>query len=235
MELALRDVAKLLGVSENTIRGWVRHDGLPAHRLSEEYRFSRAELFEWATARGHDVAGDLFAQSTSDEAMPGLGEALEAGGVHHGLAGVDRESALRSLVSRMPLPRDVDPEFLLHVLLAREAMQSTAIGDGIAIPHVRNPILLHVRRPLVTLGFLEAPVDFKALDGWPVHTLFAVVSPTVRAHLHLLSRLAFALRDPAFRTLVLLRAAGAEIADEARRVERELERRMSDGAESATS
>jgi mannitol/fructose-specific phosphotransferase system IIA component (Ntr-type) len=90
----------------------------------------------------------------------------------------------------------VDREFLYKVLLARESLGSTGIGDGIAIPHVRNPIVLHLSRPIVTLCFLERPVDFGALDGQPVNTLFTLISPTVRAHLHLLSRLAFTLRDP---------------------------------------
>src|SRR5438034_985186 len=62
----------------------------------------------------------------------------------------------------------------------REALQSTGVGDGIAIPHVRNPIVLHVSRPMITLCFLERPIDFGALDGKPVHVLFSLISPTVR-------------------------------------------------------
>jgi PTS system nitrogen regulatory IIA component len=131
----------------------------------------------------------------------------------------------------MTLPDRVDREFLVHMLLAREALQSTAVGDGIAIPHVRNPIVLHVAEPGITLGFLDEPVDFGALDGRDVHTLFAVVSPTVRTHLHLISRLAFALRDGGFRDVVLRRAEAAEILRHARRVEDELARRAAPDAE----
>ena len=81
-------------------------------------------------------------------------------------------------------------------ILAREALGSTGIGDGIAIPRVRNPIVLHLSRPIVTLCFLERPVDFGALDGQPVTTLFTLISPTVRAHLHLLSRLSYNMQLP---------------------------------------
>ena len=119
----------------------------------------------------------------------------------------------------MKLPEDVDPEFLYQVLLAREALGSTGIGDGIAIPHVRNPIVLHLSRPTVTLCFLEQPVDFGALDGQPVSTLFTLVSPTVRAHLHLLSRLAFALRHPRFKAAVQSQASREEILDALREAE----------------
>src|SRR5262249_49982160 len=119
-------------------------------------------------------------------------------------------------------PRALDRDFLLSVLLAREALGSTAIGDGVAIPHVRNPIVLEVARPIVGLCFLAQPIDFGALDGKPVHTLFSLVSPTVRAHLHLLSRIAFLLRDARFRAALERRAGRDEILAEARRVEREL-------------
>src|SRR6266704_2983102 len=120
----------------------------------------------------------------------------------------------QGVVDLMKLPDEVDRDFLYKVLLAREALGSTGVGDGIAIPHVRNPIVLHLSRPMVTLCFLERPVDFGALDGQPVTTLFTLISPTVRAHLHLLSRLGFALRDPAFKSAVTRQTSRDEILDE---------------------
>jgi len=83
--------------------------------------------------------------------------------------------------------------------LAREALGSTGIGDGIAIPHPRNPIVLDVEQPHLSLLFLENPVDFDALDKMPVHALFTIISPTVRIHLHLLSRIAYMLHNANFR------------------------------------
>jgi PTS system nitrogen regulatory IIA component len=71
----------------------------------------------------------------------------------------------------------------------------------------------------VTLCFLERPVDFGALDGKPVHCLFTLVSPTIRAHLHLLSRLAYALRDPGFQAVIQRQGLRDEILTESRRVE----------------
>lgn len=98
-------------------------------------------------------------------------------------------------------------------------MASTGIGDGIAIPHVRNPVVLHVERPLITLCMLSEPVDFAAVDGKPVHTLFTLVSPNVRTHLQVLSRLAFALRQVGFLSAVLHRDPPAEIMSQVRRLE----------------
>ena len=108
--------------------------------------------------------------------------------------------------------------------LARETLGSTGVGDGIAIPHVRNPVVLHVR-PAVTLCFLEHPVDFGALDGIPARALFLLVSPTTRAHLHLLSRLGAALHDAELKRLVREQGGRDEILAAFRRVEAGFPRR----------
>jgi PTS system nitrogen regulatory IIA component len=65
-------------------------------------------------------------------------------------------------------------------------------------------------------------VDFQAIDGAPVHTLFTLVSPTVRAHLHLLSRLAFCLRDKHLRSILEEEAGRDVILEGFREVEAEL-------------
>ena len=67
--------------------------------------------------------------------------------------------------------------------------------------------------------FHQDRFDFGAVDGKPVHTIFSMVTPTIRQHLHLLSRLAAALHDKGFRAAVARRAKGEEIVAEARRVE----------------
>lgn len=203
MKLTVRDAAELLDVSEKTIYRWIQSGYLPAYKINEQYRFHRAELLEWATSQRVNVSPKIFLEpETPVSALPSLLGALKSGGIHYRVSGQTRDETLRSVVQLMPLPDGVDRGFLLSVLLAREALGSTGIGDGIAIPHIRNPIVLHVSQPLVSLGFLEQPVDFMALDGKPVRVLFTLVTPTVRAHLHLLARLSFMLRDPQFKNAV---------------------------------
>ena len=225
MQLNVRDAARLLNVSEKTIYRWITQGSLPAYRVNEQYRFNRAELLEWATSRKINVSVEIFHEPESHAGpMPGLVDALEAGGIFYRLGGKDKESVLRAVVETMRLPEEVDREFLFRVLLAREALGSTGVGDGIAIPHVRNPVVLHVPRPSICLCFLEQPIDFGSLDGQPVFALFSLVNPTVRTHLHLLSRLSFALHDPQFKTAITRQAARDEILDQARRVEAGLRR-----------
>ena len=66
--------------------------------------------------------------------------------------------------------------------------------------------------------------DFGAIDGKPVFALFGLISPTVRVHLHVLSRLAYGLQDPGFKAAVIRKAPAAEILNEARRVEAAIQR-----------
>jgi PTS system nitrogen regulatory IIA component len=220
MQLSIRDLTKLLNVAEGTISRWIKQRGLPAQQVGGQYRVNRAELLEWATANQVRVSLELFDHLETDaETVPSLAEALENGGIHYGLQDTNKEQALRALVQILPLPEGVDRELLLRLFLAREASASTAIGDGIAIPHVRNPIVLHVARPAVTLAFLAQPVDFGALDGKPVQVLFSIVSPTNRGHLQLLSRLSFALHDAKLRKTVVNNGSREAILQEVRRVE----------------
>jgi PTS system nitrogen regulatory IIA component len=223
MQLTIRDIAKFLKVSESTIARWIKQRGLPAQEVGGRYRVNRAELFEWATANDVKVSLELFDHlETDSEPMPSLVEALEAGGIFYRLQGMSKDRALRALVQVLPLPEGIDRELILRLFLAREASASTAIGDGIALPHVRNPMVLHVERPMVTLCFLEKAVDFGALDGKPVHALFSLVCPTMRSHLQMLSRLAYALHVEEFKEVVIRQGQREEILEEARRVEASL-------------
>jgi PTS system nitrogen regulatory IIA component len=226
MQLSTRDASAVLNVTEATVIRWIRQRGLPARHVAGQYRFHRAELLEWATVNGVKLRADLFDRFDDEEPPPNLADALERGGIFYGLRDTNRDRAIAALVEVLPLPADIDRSLLLRLFLAREDAASTGVGEGIALPHVRNPIVLHVPRPMVTLCFLEKPVDFGAIDGQPVHTLFAAVSPTTRAHLQLLARIAHALHDREFKTAVTAQAPAETILREARRVDAGLANRV---------
>ena len=220
MNLTVRQAAAYLHVDESTVRKWIAKRGLPSHRVNEGLRLNALELWEWATEQGVPVSRSLLDQERkSPERIPPLSALLTAGGIYHEVGGDDKAGVLRELVTRLPLPADVDRGFLASVLEAREAMGSTGIGDGIAIPHVRNPILLHVSEPVITLCLLRRAVDFGAIDARPVHALFSVVSPNVPAHLRILAQIAFILRDPELRRLLRERANTSAILERVRVVE----------------
>jgi PTS system nitrogen regulatory IIA component len=211
MELTARDAARLLGVSEATVYEWLRSGALPSHRVRDAYRLNRVELLEWAAARNMKVSPEIFRENGAAPREGLLAQALRRGGVIHDLPCTDKASALRAVCDRLPLPERVDREELHAVLVAREAMCSTGIGEGIAIPHPRGPLVLGLPDPQVTLAFLHEPIEYGALDRKPVAVLFVIVSTTVRVHLELLSHLMFALQDASFRRLLAARASADEL------------------------
>lgn len=212
MQLTVHQAASYLGVNEATVRRWITQRSLPAHRVNERLHLNAIELWEWATENGIAVSRRLLDQARRrpDDVAP-LSDLLAAGGIHYDVGGEGKTDVLREIVARLPLPADADRQFLVTVLEAREAMGSTGIGGGIAIPHVRNPIVLHVEAPFVTLCLLRHPVAFDAVDGKPVHALFTLISPNVPTHLRMLAQLGFVLRDDGLRQLLAQRAGATEL------------------------
>lgn len=220
MQLNVRDVARLMRVPERTVHRWVNQEQLPAHLVGGQLHFNRVELLEWATSRKLATPADFPGQPAAAAGdSDGLAQALTAGGVLYDTPGDSRQSALAAVVERMPLPENFDRRRLLDLFLSRESIGSTGVGDGIAIPHPRYPVVLPVRSATATICFLQQGIDFNAPDRKPVDTLFVLVSPTVHCHHKLLSQLATALQDGAFRELIRRRATQAAILSELRRLE----------------
>ena len=111
----------------------------------------------------------------------------------------------------------VDPEALRRVLEERELLASTAIGDGIAIPHGK---LDSVEQLVGTLGRSQAGLEFDSIDGKPTHLVFMLVAPasSTGVHLKALARLSRLFRDADFRQRLLTASDAAAmyqvIADE---------------------
>jgi PTS system nitrogen regulatory IIA component len=166
---------------------------------------------EWATARNIKCSPEIFRENGIKPPALLLTNALRRGGVIYDLDCRDKSSALRAVCNVLPLPPKVDREELHSVLVAREALCSTGIGNGVAIPHPRGPIVLGIAEPQVSLGFLRKPIEFGALDKKPVSILFVIVSTPVHVHLLLLSHLMYGLQDQEFRQLLDAHAAQDQI------------------------
>jgi len=220
MLLTVRQAAALLRSSERQVYRWVDDGEIPFQRVRDQVRFNRTDLLDWATSRRLPISLEAFdAGLDPEDRAPSLARALRAGGVHAGIEAADREAALREVVERTPIPESIDRELILEVLLAREQASSSALGDGIAIPHVRQPVVAPGAESTVSVSYLQAPVPFGAPDGKPVSTVFFIISPTVRKHLQMLAHLARALQEPGFRTALDRRAALDELVELAARLE----------------
>jgi PTS system nitrogen regulatory IIA component len=92
----------------------------------------------------------------------------------------------------------LDRERLFQVLLERENLQSTGIGDGVAIPHGKMPGLAHL---VASFARSQTGIDFQSIDGQPTHLFFLLVVPEHSGgqHLKALARISRFFRDAAFR------------------------------------
>ena len=128
MELLVKDVVRLLNVPENTVYAWIEEKKLPVCTVNGQIRVSKVDLLEWATQSGIALTAKfLGALSGQDLALPEMTEALERGNILYNIPGKDKPSVLRSVVKAITLPARVDRDFLLQVLLAREALGSTRV------------------------------------------------------------------------------------------------------------
>ncbi len=138
-----------------------------------------------------------------------LGEILAPERVRAELSAGTKEEAVAELAELLGRGVAVAPAAeIARVLLERERLSSTAIGEGIAIPHGR---LAGIDAVVAAFGRSSRGIDFDSVDGRPTHLFFALVAPEDAAALHLkaLARISRRLKSAEFRER-LLRLSGEE-------------------------
>ena len=121
----------------------------------------------------------------------------------------DKLGVIRELADHLRLTGKIsDAEELVRVIIERESLGSTGIGDGVAIPHGK---LHDLGDMIVVFGRSSSGVDFQSLDGNPAYLFFLLVTPTNRPgeHLKTLARISRILKNPVLRDS-LRRAAHRE-------------------------
>ncbi|MEU8763542.1 fructose-specific PTS transporter subunit EIIC [Streptomyces sp. NPDC048659] len=143
------------------------------------------------------------ASPSAPEPRSVLGGAMTCDTVTTALAARDKSAALRELADLLGRSgRVTDPAALVRAAERREELSTTALGDGIAIPHAKTDAVV---RPVVGYARSETGIDWGAPDDVPVRDLFMIAVPERMAgdeHLRLLAALARKLADPDFRTLL---------------------------------
>jgi PTS system nitrogen regulatory IIA component len=208
MKLTITQVACALDLPAGKIERWIRQGRIPLARQDDICTFDRQTLQRWASQ--HNLA--FRPEGRREAECPGpdtvdLAAALQNGGIYYDVRGTTPAEAFTAVVDQMPLIPPEDKAGLVAKLEEREALASTGIGKGIAIPHPRDPESLGLQTPAVAVGFLAAPIDFMAVDGQPVTLVFLLIAPGVRTHLQLLSRLSFCLRQDTFVAFLKQRPA----------------------------
>ena len=186
MDLEVKDVAELLNISETTILKWLADGRIPSYTIDNRYRFSRSEIEDWLMQQKFDIHEEMASKGNMQFS---LYRALYHGEVITDLTGKSKEEIIYQTMQRMGEKFDLDPDVLTDLFMDREYMMSTALGHGIAVPHTRD-FLLNTHYDVLLVVYPKDPIDFAALDGEPVHTLFFIFACEDRHHLNLLAKVA---------------------------------------------
>lgn len=132
-----------------------------------------------------------------------LSDILEEKNVIPDLKSKDKRGVLEELVDTIVRnDPSLDKSSLVKVLLERERLGSTGIGDGVAIPHGK----FHgIKTPIVSFGRSRKGLDFETMDGEPAFLFFLLVAPENSASIHLkaLAKIAKILKSSAFREALI--------------------------------
>ena len=110
------------------------------------------------------------------------------------------------------LPEGLSSDDVYNALCAREEVLSTAVGNGIALPHARSPIMKKESEQRICVVYLKNPIDMKAPDEREVFVMFILLAHNSQIHLKVLSSLASLFRDPKFKKALELRSDEAVLA-----------------------
>jgi nitrogen PTS system EIIA component len=210
MDLTVRETAVLLKLPEKNIIKLAKEHKLHGYKIYGQYRFNRDELNETILKHKIDVPPDVKAlvQSGIPVNLPDL---FTRGGIHYGIKGNTVAEVIRNAVQDIQTPADFDKDRIVASLLEREEQMTTGMGEGLALPHPRSPIFADISFESISICFLEHPVDFDAIDGKPVHTLFIILSANSRRHLEVLSRISNLCGNAQFHQLLISRAPADDI------------------------
>src|SRR5574344_2002417 len=131
-----------------------------------------------------------------------LCELIHAGGVHYNIEGSNSAEIYKNICNSIPLPDNYNPSDICTELLSREQVLSTAVGNGISIPHPRRPIIKNSSDQKLSVCYLKEPIDMQAPDSKKVYVMFVLLSSSTQTHLQVLSELARLFRDVEFRKVL---------------------------------
>ncbi|MDR1418926.1 MAG: PTS sugar transporter subunit IIA [Treponema sp.] len=180
--LTIEEVAKYLRVSERTVYDWAQKGEIPAGKIGTVWRFKKTEIEKWVNSR-------LTAQNLEPQFDAIQVESIISPDRIVFLNYSSKRDALLAMAENLAgAPQVKNREELAAEIIKREDLMSTAIGRGIAIPHVR---LASVTDLVVSVGVSRVGiVDFQALDDEPVRLLL-MIAASYNQHAYYLQTLSF--------------------------------------------
>jgi nitrogen PTS system EIIA component len=201
MELKLNDLTQLLEVPEKQIKKWIKEKELPHYKIHNELKFNKAEIFNWILKNNIKVSSRIMDMNLTN--MPVVfTDLIDKGGIYYDIKGNTVSEIIGNAVQAINTPDEISKDRIVISLLEREEMMPTAVGNGIAIPHARNPIIADIKNESISVCFLENDIDYDALDGIKVNVLFVVLSANPKRHLEILSKIGFLCQQSGFMKLL---------------------------------
>ncbi|HNP93438.1 MAG TPA: PTS sugar transporter subunit IIA [Rectinema sp.] len=180
--LTIEEVAKYLRVSERTVYDWAQKGEIPSGKIGTVWRFKKSEIERWVNERLSSNRPVSLINSVKIQNIISLDRIIF-------LDYPSKRDALIKLAENLSTaPQIKNKEELISEIIRREELMSTAIGKGIAIPHVR---LNSVTDLVVSIGISRCDiVDFQTLDDVPVRLLF-MIAAAFNQHAYYLQTLSF--------------------------------------------
>ncbi len=202
---------------EKEVQQLIKRKEIPFQFLHDKVVFNKQQIIEWALGRNLpiNVSGH---QKLSEYHIETVSTLLGKESFHYKCE-LNESTYIEQMVSQINFEKNVDREIIIQLLKSRESMMSTAIGNGISLPHPRVPLMVGKDKPLINFFFANKPLDLKSIDGKPVHTLILLISQTIKQHLSLIAHLSFLLSKETFRFALENRLECKEILDIIKKIE----------------
>jgi nitrogen PTS system EIIA component len=213
MYLNLIEIAESFGVAEGVVEGWIRDEGMPHTLDRSRLLFDRAQVVQWAAARGLATrAGFLTPENSAFATGCQLEPLLRAGGIWRDVPAEQVPATLARIVVALPGTTPSVRQFLTQRVQVTGGITWAAIGGGFALPHLSTRVALGRDSGTVALLLLRDALTQAgpAPDNVPVTRMFFFIAPSPRAHLDLIGRLTRALAKGALREAVIKGASDAE-------------------------
>ena len=199
--MTLADVAKYLRVGERTVLKMVHNGELPGARIGNQWRFMSSMVDEWLRSKTAATRpSDLTRLIEVDDGEVPLSRLVSESYILLDVQPGSPEDVLAQLSDVFVMRGDIDTgnqDKLIKELLHREKIHSTAIGNGVAFPHLRSPENSPISGPLILFGKCPEGTDFGSPDGNPTILFFLIVTNSVVAHLRVLARLTHMVKNTA--------------------------------------
>lgn len=197
MDLTIKDISNLLLIPEKEVKSLIRKNDIPCQNISDKYLFNKQQIIEWALSKNLPLNISNH-KKLSEYCVESLSNLLDQKSFYYEC---DFSSGMyiEQMVGMIDLRDSVDKEIIVQLLKSREELMSTAIGNGIALPHPRIPLMVGKNKPVINFFFLKNPLELKSPDARPVHTIILLISQTIKQHLSLLAHLSFLLSKETFR------------------------------------